>query len=286
MFDVFTGETFLLFSPTMSREMSDTPMIRLWLNLILFNGMCWQTYGPVVYFHSFDADDIFFFSTELDPSIDTDEALQAGLEENPVPYMMLVNGSRSPLIFDRDKEVHFVKVECDCDRLDTANLSDLLKMECSNGIYRFLHPVWSSGPHFAECHFDDADRVLKLTATTMEGFLRMREELMRLGVELPEEPTVAVHPGMVSLAESLLKREIKVNPYAGLFSGSSGRALEYVAHDRFIEAALACLTNGLEPNLESMARDAGIPIDAARSIYASMSAMHRQMGGEFGGGDE
>jgi hypothetical protein len=53
----------------------------------MFNGACWQTFGPVVPFRSFQPDDIFFFATELNLFIETEEDLMADVEENPFPYL-------------------------------------------------------------------------------------------------------------------------------------------------------------------------------------------------------
>ena len=63
MEDVFTGKKYLLFSPTVS-EIKESNKPSLWFNLIGFNGFCWQSYGPVVYYLSFDVDDIWFYATE------------------------------------------------------------------------------------------------------------------------------------------------------------------------------------------------------------------------------
>lgn len=65
MEDVFTGENYLVYSPGTGLTIREQGQILLWFNLIAFNGQCWQTFGPVVGYNSFDADDIFFFAIEL-----------------------------------------------------------------------------------------------------------------------------------------------------------------------------------------------------------------------------
>src|SRR5690606_6466095 len=100
MADVFRGTTFLLYSEALTKTLEETPIF-LWFLLISHNGECWQTYGPVVGYESFDEDDIFFYATELDSEIFMDDDLVESVEENPVPYMMLAHGSDiSPLNMD------------------------------------------------------------------------------------------------------------------------------------------------------------------------------------------
>lgn len=90
MRDVFTGEEYLLFSKGTSQIIAEGPKL-LWLNLISFNGACWQSLGPVGAFQSFDSDDVFFFATEKNPDIEEDQQVQEDLEADPLPYVLLIS---------------------------------------------------------------------------------------------------------------------------------------------------------------------------------------------------
>jgi len=91
MEDVFSWEPYLLYSPSISKTLSDGPGI-LMVQSHWFNGACWQTFGPVISFRGFEPDDIFFFGTEINPEIATEEDLIADIEKNPIPYTMLISG--------------------------------------------------------------------------------------------------------------------------------------------------------------------------------------------------
>ncbi|MBZ5857538.1 hypothetical protein [Flavihumibacter profundi] len=95
MEDVFREEEFLLFSPSLTQTLAEQPVLLCFL-LTGFNGDCWQSFGPFVSFSGFDPDDIFFFATEQNPEIYDEEGLIRGIEENPVPYMLLITGSTYP----------------------------------------------------------------------------------------------------------------------------------------------------------------------------------------------
>ena len=53
MTDVFAGLEFLLYSPAMTRGLKEAPAM-LWLMLLADNGGCYQSFGPLVHFRSFD----------------------------------------------------------------------------------------------------------------------------------------------------------------------------------------------------------------------------------------
>jgi len=88
MEDILTGEQFLLCSPGTSDILRKQPT-SLWFNLISFNGACWQSFGPIGAYKSFEPDDIFFFATEFDRRIETEEDIARNIEKNPLPYMAL-----------------------------------------------------------------------------------------------------------------------------------------------------------------------------------------------------
>ena len=107
MEDIFSGEVFLLFSPSVSQMRSSGGLI-LWFNLIGFNGSCWQSYGPIGAYNSFQPDDIYFFATELKPHIEDEDEVLEDIEKNPVPYMMLLSGSSYPLTFHKEEQAQWI----------------------------------------------------------------------------------------------------------------------------------------------------------------------------------
>src|SRR3546814_381904 len=92
MQDVFTSQKFLLYSTGVTQILSEHP-VALWFNLIAFNGMCWQSYGPIGHYQSFRPDDIRYYASELNPRewFEKDAEILENVERNPLPYMMLMN---------------------------------------------------------------------------------------------------------------------------------------------------------------------------------------------------
>src|SRR3546814_16717135 len=94
MQDVFTSQKFLLYSTGVTQILSEHP-VALWFNLIAFNGMCWQSYGPIGHYQSFRPDDIRYYASEMNPRewFEKDAEILENVERNPLPYLMLMNGA-------------------------------------------------------------------------------------------------------------------------------------------------------------------------------------------------
>lgn len=55
MEDIFTCEKYMLFSPSIS-DILDEMQVITWFILIGYNRACWQSYGPIAAFTSFESD--------------------------------------------------------------------------------------------------------------------------------------------------------------------------------------------------------------------------------------
>ena len=148
MADIFSEHEYLLHSPGIKDTLKDRK-VSLWFNLISFNGECWQCFGPIGAFSSFESDDIFFFATELNFAIDSYEELLVNLEQNPIPYMMLLAGADSPIIINEGERLINCVAEYDLDSPDTSALSHSFKIEYNREVYRMALKGWSGPPHFA-----------------------------------------------------------------------------------------------------------------------------------------
>jgi hypothetical protein len=124
MEDVFTDECFLVFSPGISRILTEKS-ISLVFSLYSCNGECWQSYGPISAYSSFEADDIFFLASEMDSRIvDADDVLY-NIDQNPVPYMMLISGAEMrPVYSGEDRAVNVQsEIRADMPDLDLIKIS-------------------------------------------------------------------------------------------------------------------------------------------------------------------
>jgi len=282
MEDVLSGKQFLLYSPGVSNILdSDRPA--LWFNLIGFNGSCWQSYGPVVYYNSFEADDIFFFATELNPDIGDFQEVAADVERDPLPYMMLLTGSTYPMTYHKEDQILYLLAEHDLEALDTAGLKRAFKTEYDSGVYRMTHHEWGAHPHFAEVFFDEEQHLLLFNAMTERGFAGQVEALNAFGHDFPAEPYLRVNMTMVTTANEILKRKVVLNEYHGLFKEAPDPVKDKVLEDinAFIALVLPDINAGITPDIEEAIRKTGIDPENARSVMESVMGRLENLPGEM-----
>jgi hypothetical protein len=272
MEDAFTGETFLIFSTATTTTLKERPVL-LWFNLVGFNGFCWQTFGPVVGYRSFNEDDIFYFATELNERIQSDEDLLAELERNPVPFMMLMMKADIPLIESRGSEIlHLSSLE-ETKKFDMQALKKDFMIEFAENAFRLTHPEWSQPPMNAEVYYDELSETLLLTANTDKAYEETATILRTHGYNLPEDPQVRVHFSMFSAIEVILKKKAGLNPYASQFeTAPSPEEVQTIEGlNRFLALALPHINNGTSPDIETLAREAGVDPELAADIFKKTS---------------
>jgi hypothetical protein len=267
MEDVFTGETFLLFSESVSKTLSERPVM-LWFNLIGFNGECWQTFGPVTAYQSFNADDIYFFATEVNPTIDSEEDILKNLEDNPIPYMALASGSNYPLIESGGFEVVQLTGESHADKLNVPELKKDFIVEYADGIFKLIHGTWSEYPHFANAYFDEEAGSIFLAALTDTSYRKMVSLVNKYGYDLPIDPDVRVHLTLLDAIKKILNKQLDFNPYNKTFLKKDAEETSLMTErlNEFLLKALPYINEGKIPDIESLARETGIDPEAAREI--------------------
>jgi len=230
MEDVFSGKQRLLYSPGVSRILdSGSPV--LWFNLIGFNGFCWQAYGPVVYYNGFEADDIWFFATELNPDLEEFAEVPADVELNPLPFMMLISGSTLPLTFHGEDQLLFLLAEQSLKDLNTAQLKKEFKTEYDQGVYRISHKGWGEHPHFSQAFFDEKKHLLLFSSMTHRGFVALVEAFNEFGYDFPTEAYLSVNMTMLATAAGILDKKIVLNEYLNLFEKESDPKKDKVLED-------------------------------------------------------
>ena len=267
MEDVFTAEIFELYSPAITRTLSERPVL-LWFPLIGNNGACWQTYGPVTAFQSFNADDIFFYATELNPLIESDAELMADLDDNPVRYMILVYGSNFPLVAQQGYEVVHVTAEESVNGFNVQALRKDFRVEYAEGVFKLSHGVWSEPPHFAEAYHEEASGKLFLSAFTDKGYRELSTILNTHGMNVPTEPEIRLHMPMVSVIEKVLKRKLEINPYSRLFETRTSPESEAQMSklNQLLALALPFINSGQQPDVDALAKEAGVDPEQAKEL--------------------
>ncbi len=260
MQDVFTEESFLLYSPgvTKIRAASD---VALWLNLITYNGDCWETYGPICHYRSFEASDILFFTSLLYPHNfpETGEDIMAAVAKNPVPYMVLYLNANQPLIFSPDNHqfVHLF-VEYLDENFDSTMLKDRFTMEYSNNVFRMSLNDWSEHPHFSYAYYDEKNQVLALSAFSHPGFEALVDTLNACGYQLSYSWDFRVNPAMLAACKNIFRQEIQLNPYDSLFEKDDHRTdaekKEFENTNKMLEAIIPDLNSGIKPDAAALAK--------------------------------
>ena len=279
MTDVFRDTTFLLYSDAITKTLEDGP-ISLWFLLIGNNGECWQSYGPVVGYESFDEDDIFFYATELDPEIFMDDDLVESVEENPVPYMMLVHGSAiSPLNMD-GYDIVLVSSTIDVESLDIEVFKGEFKVEQNSGVYRLTHNDWSTPPHFTEVFYDSKEKLLQLAGTTEEGYEEIRARLGTYGCLAPPEPEIRVHISMLEELNFILKKEIDLIPYSKSFGedSSADRIKKLEILNEFVTMLIPSFESGKDPDIEKISEELDIDPVIGLEFYKILKEKMRESG--------
>jgi hypothetical protein len=278
MEDVFSDQEFLLYSPGVAKTLEDQSVI-LWLNLISYNGSCWQSFGPIGAYKSFEPDDIFFFATELKPDIADEQELLANLEYNPIPYMMLLSGANIPLIYNKEDQIINMMAEYDLETINTKSLTKSFKTEYNKGVYRLSLKRWSGPPHFSQAYFDENKKIILLSSMTDRGFRALAEGLSEYGFNFSADPFMRVNLSMISAASDILKRKIRLNEYEDLFlkETSSPDQENLDKLNTLLKLVLPDINAGREPDIKALAVKAGVDIKTARNIIKQIMGKFNNM---------
>jgi hypothetical protein len=267
MADVFSGDTYILHSPSMSQTLREHSVL-LWFNLIGNNGSCWQTFGPVIAHKSFSPDDIYFYATEINPAIDSETDLIADIERNPVQYMMLAAGSNYPLIKTRGHELVQVHGEGQSGDIDVQALKNEFTVEYAESVFRLKHAVWSEPPYSSEAYYNEESHAVCLTGLSDEGYHEMSLVLKKYGLEVPPDPDIRIHLTILILIEKLFKKRPVLDPYSRLFATKKSPKSEGMLKklNQFIALALPYINSGKDPDVDALAKTAGVDPETARDF--------------------
>jgi hypothetical protein len=263
MEDAMTCEDYLLYSPGLQDTLKKYHT-RLWFNLIAFNGQCWQTFGLIIPFTAFTADDIFFFATELNPKIRDEEMLMDEVEKNPFPFFMLVCGATLPVIVSRGHETLLCQSSDSIPGLPTERLKSSFDVAWNKNVYRLSLKKLAEIPHFAQAYYNEDTRELLRTSMTAYGFNMLTKALLKNGINLPEQADVSVTLTMLNTTEKILNRKIQLNPYESYFSLKNEEREDLKNINAFLNLALPFYNAGIDFDINELAKKAGIdPVMAA-----------------------
>lgn len=267
MEDVFTDECFLLHSPGVTKTLQEKS-VSLWFSLYSFNGECWQSYGPISAYSSFEADDIFFYGTEISTRIIDENDLLDHIDYDPVSYMMLISGADMKPVYTGNDRIVEVQSEIESSLTDPALLEKDFKAEYDpgHGIYRFTLKRWGGPPHFSTVYFDEKRRVLRLTSMTDRGYSRLAEKLMQNGIAVPEEPYIRASVTIIVTASQILNRALTTEVYSHYFSNHEEEPPEMDMLRDYLDLAIPFINSGQYPDVKKLAAMTGTDPEEAEKL--------------------
>lgn len=268
MEDAFTGDEYMLYSEGMQATENEKHS-NLWFNLIGFNGKCWQTFGLLIPFSSFSVDDLFFFATELNPSIIDEISLAEEIENKPFPFFMLLNYSSTPAIISRNHEMIYCFSEDVLSDFNSEALRKDFNVIWDQNVYRFKFKSGDGMPHFATIYYDEIRKILTRTSMTEEGFRLLTDALNKAGYELDFFSDIAVSQAMITATKNILHSKFNFEPYPELFTETPGaeESLRLKKYNDFMKLLLPYQNEGKDFDLQALADKAGLDLETARSLW-------------------
>jgi hypothetical protein len=273
MKDAVSGETFIVYSPGISQTNTQAGgAIKFWFLLIGFNGECWQTYGPLVYFRGIQPFDLFFFAKQIKPEILFQTDVQEVIESNPIPFAMLFSGAELPVTYHKKDMLVFHKSEFHVKEFFPEKYEEDFIVEKKHPIFMLELKRWRSFPHFAKCFFHAKKNLFIITAMTERGYDSLISSLNKSGNEFPSGPEIRATPSMLHLAKRVLNVNVDMNPYEKHFAKkpSPEHQMEIDKINVFLKLLMDRLNKKKDYDIAELAEKAGIDIDNAEHIAESV----------------
>lgn len=243
-------------------------------NLISFNGECWQTFGPIGAYRSFETQDILFFATQLNRGgwIENGQKLMELVDKDPVPFMHLLCGANYHRSFHIDDQILEVIAEYLDDTFDADVFRDRFKIEYSQGVYQLSLSGWDQFPHYTAAYYDENEELLTLYSMTDRGFRYLVRQLNSCGYELGSDPDIRVNMGMLDTVGRILKKEFNLNPYSSIFSTELpvGDSKEMDSINTILSGMMPLLNAGKKVNFEEMSITYNVPLETVKALYEQL----------------
>lgn len=275
MEDVFTEQKYLLYSPSIGKTLKENNPT-MWLLLIGFNGHCWQSFGLNIPLINVDPDDVFYFSTELNPLVEDEYDIIEDLDVNPLPYIMMLDLGVAPKIVHKKHQLSYWISQnlFVTKKFDTAILKNNFFTSWNNNVYQLKLKRYNSFPHYAIAYYDEATHTICRSAFTELGFTKLTNALNQSGFDVSDEADVHLSFAMHDLLESVLKKEIIMNPYESLFEmddetdeDSIDESSQVDALTKFMDIAFSNYNNNLPVDVEKIATEVGADSKIAQTIW-------------------
>ncbi len=282
MVDILGGEEYLLYSPGMEKTLTERN-VRMWLNLVQFNGECMETYGVIIGFSAFEPSDIVFYASEVhhEAWFEDGAEIRAEVEKNPVPYLALLSGSDLPVTMHGDQPMVYLFSEYDEEPFETEPLREEFVVEYHKGVYRFSYKEPKdqlSG--MSALYYDEKERLLIPFAMADQAYEELIDVLNGHGFGLDEEPDHRVNLSMLLQSEKLLGKKAPLRKYEALFEKEPDEQTQGQIDqlDEFMALILPDLNAGREPDFDHAVQKTGVDRETAKDFMAHIQERLRNMG--------
>jgi hypothetical protein len=264
---VFTQERFLIYSPGMTRTLNDQPVM-MFAGLISSNGHCYQSFGPLLGFCSIDPDDIFYYATEWDFSLETDEDIHQYIQDNLLNFILLSNYAHIPLAVHKEHEIMLTRNVMDMEEFSTEGMGKDFIIGFNAGVYRIQLKGYEIFPHFTVAYYDETSKELHCSSMTDEGYKKLSQKLLSYGIPCPPYPDQRIHMTMQTAISEIFKKDILADPYSDLFPEQKESVDPETLNtlNNFIAALVEKFNNNETPDLKKMAIEFGVPLETAKEL--------------------
>jgi len=274
MRDVLSQETFLLYSPGISQTNIEAGYeLPLWFLLIGYNGECYQTYGPLMYFKGIQSCDLFYFAKQLKPDMVFQDEIQAVIDSNPIPFIMLFYaGASVPATYHKKDILIFHRSEFHVKELIVEKYEKDFIIEKKHPIYMLSLKRWHTFPHFAKCYYHAKKKLFILTSMTTRGYDSLIATLNKQGTEFPANPEILATPLMIHLANQILNINVEMFPYEKHFKKETSpeNKQELGKINVFVKSLVDKLNNKMDYDIAELATKADIPMELAEQVAENL----------------
>ena len=264
--DAETGDKLLLHSPAV-RDISRSGA-RLYLTLLLHNGNCYQTFGPLHYYRGFQPYDFEYFAKQISPLFYEENGLSATIANNPAAFLLLDNWTETPAVVHRGDLVQICCEETPLGHFDPQRYSGSFDIDSKGEVLRCRLKGQDSPLRSAAVYHDRRKKKLFVRATSLELYRKVHSVVGK-DIPLSEEPYWLATINMNLAGKDILDKDIPAASYVDMFETDQKPVTpedrKYLdTLNAFISELSRRRNEGIPYSLEDLGREHGIDLDTAR----------------------
>ncbi len=282
--DHSSGDRFVLFSTTLGELYR--MQARSYLTLLVDNGSCLQSIGPLHYYLGFEGVDFHYYARLLRPQAYGAAGLSAVMTNVPEWFVVLDVNAQAPPISHEGTLLYCCWSSVGVDAFDPSPLDSVFDVTEARGVHRCR--LKGSSPPFdlADLYWDSRKRKVLVYTKGVPSYTRIALAVAGQ-VALPPEPQWRCTQNMEVAAHRVLGRDPPVFFYERLFQGPDPGQQQKGERDK-INALIRELNDardqGLAVSVDEAAARRGIPPETAQEVKRLFERVDRQYGIELEGG--